>query len=358
MSENMNNLGPIQKLIDDPTISEIMINGSKKIFVEKHGKKILTDITFANEQEIAALVEGIFACRGKRVDKDMPYADVCLEDGTRVNVIIPPLSRFGVSVTFRKFSKEINTLEDLIRVGTLTRKAADLLVASIKGKINIIFSGGTSVGKTTTLQILSNYFAPEERVVTIEDAAELRLVQENVVSLETLTAAREGGGGIAIRDLLRNALRMAPDRLVIGEVRGEETIDLLQAMATGHSGAIGIVHGNSPKDVLARLETMVLMSGVLLPLPEVRKLIASTVNLIVHQERLQDGSRKVTYITEVRGIERDEIILNHLFKFQAAGIDKDGKITGALKPAIKYYPLFFHRFQEAGLLTNNVFEND
>lgn len=351
-------LGPIQKLIDDPTVSEIMINGSKKIFIEKNGKKCITDLRFASEEDVVKLIERIFSAAGKRVDRDLPYADVCLEDGTRVNAIIPPLARFGASITFRKFSKEINTLEDLIKIGTLSQKAADLLVACVKGKINIIFSGGTAVGKTTTLQILSNYFAHEERVITIEDAAELKLVQENVISLETRTPDREGKGGVSIRDLIRNSLRMAPDRLVIGEVRGEEAIDMLQAMATGHSGTIGIVHGNSPKDVISRLETMVLMSGVDLPLWEVRKLIASTVNLIVHQERFQDGSRKITYITEIRGIEREEIVLNDLFKFHFEKIDETGKVLGSLKPAIKYYPLFFQKFQKIGLITEDVLSSE
>lgn len=351
-------LGPIKKLLDNPGVSEIMINGPQKIFVEKDGEKILTDVTFASEEEVFKLVERIYAAAGKRVDKDVPYADVCLEDGTRINAIIPPLSRFGISVTFRKFSQEIKTLEDLIKLGTLTKKAADLLIACIKGKINMIFSGGTGVGKTTTLQILSNYFSPEERAITIEDAAELKLVQSNVISLETRTPDREGKGGVILRDLIRNSLRMAPDRLVIGEVRGEEAIDMLQAMATGHSGTIGIVHGNSPKDVLSRLETMVLMSGVQLPLWEVRKLIASTVNLIVHQERFQDGSRKITYITELRGIERDEIMLNDLFTFHLEKFDENGKVIGILRPSIKYYPLFFQKFQRMGLLADNVFVND
>jgi pilus assembly protein CpaF len=351
-------LGPIQKLIDDPAVSGIMINGPQKVFVEKRGSKVLSDVKFSGHEEVLKLAETIFGVAGKRIGQDVPYADMCLEDGTRVNVIIPPLARFGTSLTFRKFSKEINTLEDLIKVGTLSKKAAELLVACIKGKVNIIFSGGTGVGKTTTLQILSRYFAGQERAVTIEDAAELKLVQENVISLETRTPDREGRGGVSIRDLLRNALRMAPDRLVIGEVRGEEAIDMLQAMATGHSGTIGIVHGNSPKDVLARLETMVLMSGVQLPLWEIRKLIASTVNLIVHQQRFQDGSRKVTYITEVRGIEREAMVLNDLFTFNFEKVDEHGVVQGALKSSLEYYPLFFQKFQSLGLLTQNVFTGD
>ncbi|MFA5410728.1 MAG: ATPase, T2SS/T4P/T4SS family [Candidatus Omnitrophota bacterium] len=249
--KTLNNLGPLQKLIDDPRVSEIMVNGPKKVFVERDGKKQPTDVTFSSEEAVMQLIESIYHPRGKRVDKDVPFADVCLEDGTRVNAIIPPMSRFGVSLTLRKFSKEVATLDDLLRLGTLNQKATEFLVACIKGKINMVISGGTGVGKTTLLQILSGDFAAEERVITIEDAAELRLAQENVISLETRTPDRDGKGGVSLRDLIRNALRMAPDRLIVGEVRGAEAIDMIQAMATGHSGTIGIVHGNSPKEVIA-----------------------------------------------------------------------------------------------------------
>jgi len=355
MPEQQIDLGPIQKLMDDPAISEIMINSFERVFIEKNGKKALTDVHFANEEAVYSLIERVYASLGKRIDKDVPYADVCLDDGTRINAIIPPLARFGTTVTFRKFSREIKAIDDLVRLGTLTQKVADLLSACIKGKINMILSGGTGVGKTTTLQVLSHFFDEGERVITVEDAAELKIERKNWISLETRTPDREGKGGVGIRELIRNALRMAPDRLVVGEVRGEEAIDMLQAMATGHSGTIGIVHGNSPKDVVARLETMVLMSGINLPLWEVRKLIVSTINLVVHQERLGDGTRKITYITEVRGIEREEIVLNDLFVFRTEKIAEDGKVVGTLKSSIKYYPLFFQKFQKMGLLADNVF---
>jgi len=358
MAKEVLNLGPIQKLIDDPDVSEIMINGYEKVFAEKKGQKILTDVKFKNEEDLLKFVEYIYATNGKRVAKDVPYADVCLEDGTRVNVIIPPLARFGVSVTFRKFAKNIKCLEDLIKNGTLTQKAADLIIACIKGKINIIFSGGTAVGKTTLLQLLSYFFAEDERIITIEDAAELKIERVNTISLETRTPDADGKGGVSLRDLIRNALRMAPDRLIVGEVRGEEAIDMLQAMATGHTGTIGIVHGNSPKDVLARLETMVMMSGINLPLGEVRKVIASTINVIVHIERLRDGTRKVTHITEVRGLDREEIVLNDLFVFRFEKITEAGAVMGKLKPSIKFYPLFFQKFQQMGLLADNVFVNE
>jgi len=358
MAERKIDLGPLEKLMSDPAVSEIMINGPKKVFAEKHGKKVLSDADLGSEQDVMKLAEKLFSSMGKRIGVDAPMADACLEDGTRVNAIIPPLARFGTAITFRKFSKEITSLDDLIKTGTLSQNAADLLVACIKGKLNIIFSGGTATGKTTTLQMLSHYFDPKERVITIEDAAELKMEQENVISLETRSPDAEGKGGIYIRDLIRNSLRMSPDRLVVGELRGEEAIDMFQAMATGHTGTIGIVHGNSPKDVLARIETMILMSGIKLPLSEVRKIIASTVHVVVHQERMRDGSRKVTYITEVRGVEREEIMLNDLFKFNFEGLDQNGKILGQMKSAIKYYPLFFQRFQQTGLLTENVFTKE
>ena len=351
-------LGPIQKLLDDPEVSEIMINGPKKVFVEKKGKKTLTDVTLGSEEEVLKMINDLYGIGGKRVDQDVPYADVCMEDGTRVNAIVSPLARFGIAVTFRKFSKSITCLDDLVKMGTMTKKAADFLIACVKGKINIIFSGGTGVGKTTTLQMLSYDFAPGERVITIEDAAELKLVQENLISLETRVAGRDGKGEVTIRDLIRNALRMTPDRIVVGEVRGAEAIDMLQAMATGHTGTIGIVHGNSPIDVISRMETMVLMSGVNLPLSEVRKLIVSTVNLVVHQERLSDGTRRITYITELRGIEQGEIAFNDLFSFHVDKIEENGKIIGGLKPSIRYYPLFFPRFQKMGLLADDIFNRD
>ncbi|MCX5705601.1 MAG: ATPase, T2SS/T4P/T4SS family [Candidatus Omnitrophica bacterium] len=350
-------LGPVQKLIDDPSISEIMVNGPKKIFVEKNGKKMLSDSVFSGEEELLRTIEKFFSAVGKRVGKDIPYGDVCLEDGTRVNIMMAPVSRFGTAVTFRKFSKQIGSLQDLIANGTLTQKAAEFLIASIKGKINIIFSGGTGTGKTTLLQMLSNYFAPQERVVTIEDAAELRFTQENYISMETRTPDEFGKGGVSLKDLISNALRMTPDRIIVGEVRGEEAINMFQAMATGHSGTIGVVHGNSPKDVVARLETMVLMSGMNIPMLESRKIIASTINLIVHLERVQDGSRKVTYITEVRGLDNNEILLNDLFSFSFEKMEND-KVIGSLKPTIKYYPLFFQRFQKLNLLANDIFVSD
>lgn len=351
-------LGPVQKLMDDPSISEIMINGFKNVFIEKGGKKIVSDVVFNSEEELVKLTEALYVAMGKRVDKDIPYADVCLDDGTRVNVIIAPMSRFGMAVTFRKFDRQVKTMDDLIRLGTLDQRVADFLIACIKGKVNIIFSGGTAVGKTTALQILSSYFDPKERVITIEDAAELKMEQENVISLETRTPDREGKGEVALRDLIRNSLRMAPDRLIIGEVRGVEAIDMIQAMATGHSGTIGVIHGNSPRQVVARLETMVLMSGINLTLFEVRKLISTTLQMVVHVERLQDGSRKITYITEIRGLDSGEIVFNDLFTYNLERFDESGKAIGKLKSSIRFYPLFFQKLQKLKLVSDKIFVND
>jgi pilus assembly protein CpaF len=347
-------MGPLQKLMDDPEITEIMVNGPRKVFVEKSGKKILTDVAFTNEDELITFVQKVYESRDKRVGGDIVYADTCLEDGTRLNVILYPCARFGLTLTIRKFSSSINTLEDLIARGALNRKAADLLIACIKGKINILFSGGTGVGKTTLLQNLSAYFAVEERVITIEDAAELKIERENWVSLETKAADAEGRGGVTLRDLVLNALRMTPNRIILGEVRGAEAIDMIQAMATGHTGTLSIIHGSSPKDVIGRLETMLLMSGLNLPLSEIRKMITSTLNLVVHVERMLDGARRITSITEIRGVEQGEIVLNDLFTFQADRVE-DGKIYGELKSVIRNYPNFFHKFQKMGLLTYNVF---
>ena len=353
-----NGFGKLDKLLKDPDISEIMINGPHKVFVEKKGTKVLTDFSFDSEEEVLNLMGKIYAARGKRVDNDVPYADVCLEDGTRINTILAPVSRFGVSVTIRKFSKGINNPDDLLRLGTLNKKALDFLIACVKGKVNILFSGGTGVGKTTALQVLSQYFAPQERVIVIEDAAELRLEQSNVISLETRTPDRDGKGGVSLRDLIRNALRMTPDRLVVGEVRGAESIDMIQAMATGHSGTIGIVHGNSPSEVVGRLETMILTAGMNLPLTEVRKLIGSTVQIIVHMERSQDGTRRVTYITEVRGIEHEQVTFNDLFIYRFEKKDEQGKDVWNLMPAMRNYPLFFKRLEKAGLVTNSIFSRE
>ena len=343
-------LGPLQPLLDDPEVTEIMVNGAHRIFVERRGRKVRADVAFANENALRVCIERLFAAHGKRIGTDVPYADVCLADGTRVNAILAPIARFGIAVTLRKFSQSVRTLADLVRLGSLSPPAAHLLTGCIKGKVNILFSGGTSTGKTTLLQILSNEFDPAERVITVEDAAELRLPQENVISLETRVADEAGRGEVTLRHLIRNALRMAPDRLVVGEVRGVEALDMLQAMATGHAGTLGVIHGSAPAEALMRLETMILMTGIELPLDEVRHMIVSTIQLIVHMERSPAG-RNVTAITEVRGIHREtgEIILNDLF-LRPRG-------AASLEAVMQYYPHFYQMLKDRGLIDPDMLKS-
>jgi len=350
------NFGPIKSFIDDPDVSEIMINGFNKIFIEKSGKKVPTEAAFKSKEELNGLVEDIYSMHNKRIGEDVPYADVCLEDGTRINAIISPLSRFGLAVTFRKFSSKIKTLDDLVKLGMLNQKAADFLIACVKGKVNMILSGGTGVGKTTLLQMLSAYFAPDERVVTIEDAAELKINQENVVSLETRLSGKDGKGEVTLRDLTKNALRMSPDRLIFGEIRGAEAVDMLQSMSMGNTGAIGVIHGHLPKEAMSRLESMVLMLGLNLSSLEIRKMISTTINLVVHVERHRDGVRRVTYITELRGLKNEEIFFNDLFTYQEVNVA--GKYHEELKSAFQYYPLFFSRLEEEGLISGKAFTSD
>jgi len=339
-------------ILKDGEISEIMVNGPNQVFIEKGGKKILVDFKFKDDKELQELIFSFFKLAGRRIAPEVPYGDITLQDGSRVNAILPPLSKQGSILTIRKFTKTVTSVDDLIKWGTITRQAADLLIACIKGRLNIFFSGGTGVGKTTTLQILSAYINPNERIIVIEDTSELRPIQEHVVNLETRAADENGKGEVTLRDLIRNSLRMRPDRLILGEARGAEVLDIVNAMATGHDGCLGIVHGSSPYDVLARMETMMLMSGIDLPLFEIRKMLSSTINLIVHQERMQDGSKKVTYITEVEGLSKDglqEIKLHDLFRYEIEGIDSEGRVKGKLKSVIKHYPGFFNKLEKLGL---------
>jgi len=352
MVESAEKYNAFEDILKDGEISEIMVNGPNQVFIEKGGRKILLDFKFKDDKALQELIHSFFKLGGRRIAPEMPYGDITLEDGSRVNAILPPLSKQGSILTIRKFTKTVTSVDDLIKWGTITRQAADLLIACIKGRLNIFFSGGTGVGKTTTLQILSAYINTNERMIVIEDTSELRPVQTHVVNLETRAADENGKGEVTLRDLIRNSLRMRPDRLILGEARGPEVLDIVNAMATGHDGCLGIVHGSSPYDVLARMETMILMSGIDLPLFEIRKMLTSTINLIVHQERLQDGSKKVTYITEVEGLSKDglqEIKLHDLFKFEVEGIESDGKVRGKLKSAIKHYPGFFNKLEKLGL---------
>ncbi len=324
--------GPIDPLLQDETISEVMVNGPAQVYVERKGKIILTDVRFRDDAHVMHVIEKIVAPLGRRIDEGSPMVDARLPDGSRVNAIIPPLALKGPCLTIRKFAKEPLTVDDLIGFGTLTRDMADLLRACVEGKLNIVVAGGTGSGKTTTLNVLSSFIPDDERIVTVEDAAELQLRQEHVVTLETRPPNIEGKGAITMRDLVRNSLRMRPDRIVVGEVRSGEALDMLQAMNTGHDGSLTTGHANSPRDTLSRLETMVLMAGMDLPVRAIREQIASAVDVIVQQARLRDGSRRITHITEVQGMEGEVITLQDIFVFEQTGKDEAGRITGRLKP--------------------------
>mgnify|MGYP001000994085 FL=1 len=321
-------LGPIEPLLHDESITEVMVNGPKQIYVEQGGKIYLTDVKFRDDDHVMHIIDKIVSPLGRRVDESSPYVDARLPDGSRVNAIIPPLALGGPTITIRKFATNPYTVNDLMRFGTLTPNMAKFLEAAVKGRLNVIISGGTGSGKTTLLNVLAGYIPESERIITIEDAAELRLGQEHVVSLESRAVNIEGKGAVTIRDLVRNCLRMRPDRIVVGEVRGGEALDMLQAMNTGHDGSLTTGHANSPRDMLARLETMIMMAGMELPLKAIRQQVASAIDLIVHGSRLRDGSRVITHITEVIAMEGDVIQLQDIFLFEQTGVDGNGKVMG------------------------------
>lgn len=321
-------LGPLRHLIEDKSVTEIMINGPTQIYVERNGRIELTNVCFENEQHLMHTIQKIISPSGRRVDESSPYVDFSLTDGSRVNIILPPVSLIGPVVTIRKFSKEIDTLEDLIKLNTLDQKMADFLVGAIQARLNIVFSGATGVGKTTTLNILSRYIPHWERIITIEDTSELRLLQDHVVSLQTRPQNVEGKGEISIRELFKNSLRMCPDRIIVGEIRGVEALDMIQAISSGHTGSLAIVHANSPVDVILRLEMMILMSGIELTLENIRRQIANAIDLIVHMEQSPDGRRRVTYITEVRNVQDGNISLEDIVVFEQERIEKDGRVIG------------------------------
>jgi pilus assembly protein CpaF len=324
--------GPITRLLDDPDITEVMVNGPDNVYIERKGKIELSEVFFRNNNHVMHVIEKIVAPLGRRIDESSPMVDARLPDGSRVNAIIPPLSLKGPTITIRKFSKDPLTIDNLIEFGTLTPQVAEFLESCVKGRLNVIVSGGTGSGKTTTLNILSAFIPEDERIVTIEDAAELQLRQRHVITLESRPPNIEGKGCIAIRDLVRNSLRMRPDRIVVGEVRGGEALDMLQAMNTGHDGSLTTGHANSPRDILSRLETMVLMAGMELPVKAIREQIASAIDLIIQQSRMRDGSRKITHITEVQGMEGDIIVLQDVFLYKQEGIDTEGNIKGKFAP--------------------------
>lgn len=352
---DMMGFGPIQPLLDDPDISEVMVNGPKKIYVEKKGMLIRTPIVFDDDAHVMRIIDRIILPLGRRIDADSPTVDARLPDGSRVNAVIPPVALDGPSITIRKFLKDKLSTDQLVALGTLTQNMAEFLKACVVARLNIMISGGTGSGKTTLLNVLSGFIPENERILTIEDAAELRLQQEHVLRLETKTANLDGGGETTVRDLVRNSLRMRPDRIVVGECRGGEALDMLQAMNTGHDGSLTTLHANSSRDALSRLETMVLMAGVELPLKVVRQQVSSAVDLIVQQSRLKDGSRKVTAITEVAGMEGDVIVLTDIFKFEQTGIAEDGKILGEIK-ATGIRPQFSPKLEVAGFkLGSDIF---
>jgi pilus assembly protein CpaF len=339
--------GPIQPLLNDPDVDEVMVNGPKKVYVEKKGKLIKTAVTFENDEQVLRVIDRIILPLGRRVDSDSPTVDARLPDGSRVNAIVRPVAIDGPSITIRKFRKDKLSMQQLVEFGSITAPMSEFLRACVISRLNIIISGGTGSGKTTLLNVLSSLIPETERIVTIEDAAELQLQQEHIVRLETKVADLEGKGQVTIRDLVKNALRMRPDRIIVGECRGGETLDMLQAMNTGHDGSLTTLHANTPRDALSRTETMVLMAGMELPIKVIRQQVSSAIDLIVQVTRLKDGSRKVTAVTEVAGMEGDTIVLTDIFRFEQTGATPDGKIIGQLKPT-GIRPLFTPRLESSG----------
>ncbi len=339
--------GPLEPLLADESITEIMVNGPYNIYVERAGNLIRTNVTFEDEDHVLRVLDRIVAPLGRRIDESSPTVDARLPDGSRVNAVIRPIALCGPTITIRKFSKRPFTVKDLIGFGSMTPEIAEFLRAAVVGRLNVVVSGGTGSGKTTLLNVLSSFIPDDERIVTIENAAELRLNQEHVVPLESRPPNIEGRGEVNIRDLVVNALRMRPDRIVVGECRSGEALDMLQAMNTGHEGSMTTAHSNSPRDTLARLETMCMMAGMELPQRAIREQIASAVDLIVHQERLRDGTRKIVKITEIQGMEGDVVTMSDLFEFEQTGIEA-GKVIGRIRPT-GLRPKFMDRIEDAGI---------
>jgi pilus assembly protein CpaF len=339
--------GPLQPLLEDDTITEIMVNGPKNVYIERKGKLHRVPVTFENNDHVMRVIDRIVAPLGRRIDESSPYVDARLPDGSRVNAVIPPISLVGPTLTIRKFSKNPITIDQLIQFGSITPEAVQFLKACVEARLNILISGGTGSGKTTLLNILSGFIPNDERIITIENAAELQLRQEHVVTLESRPPNIEGRGEITIRDLVINSLRMRPERIIVGECRGGETLDMLQAMNTGHDGSMTTAHANSPRDALARVETMCLMAGMDLPVRAIREQTASAIDLICQQERMRDGTRKVTHITEVSGMEGDVITMTDIFVFEQTGMEA-GKVVGRLRPT-GLRPKFMDKIEAAGI---------
>jgi pilus assembly protein CpaF len=340
-------LGPLQPLIEDGTITEVMVNGAKNVYIERGGKIHRMPITFESDDHVMRIIDRIVAPLGRRIDESSPYVDARLDDGSRVNAVIPPISLVGPVLTIRKFPENPITLEQLIDYGTLTEEIIEFLRACVIARLNVVISGGTGSGKTTLLNVLSQFIPSDERIVTIENAAELQLRQEHVVTLESRPPNIEGKGEITIRQLVINSLRMRPDRIIVGEIRDEAALDMLQAMNTGHDGSMTTAHSNSPRDSLARVETMVMMAGMDLPVRAIREQVASAIDLVVHQERMRDGDRKVVQVTEVSGMEGDVITMTDLFVFEQTGYE-EGKVIGRFRPT-GLRPKFIEKIEAAGI---------
>ena len=339
--------GPLQPLLEDDTITEIMVNGPKSVYVERKGKIHRVPVTFENNDHVMRIIDRIVAPLGRRIDESSPYVDARLQDGSRVNAIIPPLSLIGPTLTIRKFSKNPITVDQLIQFGSVSPEAIQFLKACVEARLNVLISGGTGSGKTTLLNVMSGFIPNDERIVTIENAAELQLRQEHVVTLESRPPNIEGRGEVTIRDLVINSLRMRPDRIIVGECRGGETLDMLQAMNTGHDGSMTTAHANSPRDALARVETMCLMAGMDLPVRAIREQVASAIDVICQQERMRDGTRKIVTVTEVSGMEGDVVTMTDIFVFEQTGME-NGKIVGRLRPT-GLRPKFMDKIETAGI---------
>ncbi|HKJ37407.1 MAG TPA: CpaF family protein [Anaerolineales bacterium] len=339
--------GPLQPLLEDDTITEIMVNGPKNVYIERKGRLHRVPVTFEGNDHVMRVIDRIVAPLGRRIDESSPYVDARLPDGSRVNAVIPPISLVGPTLTIRKFSKNPITVEQLVQFGSISNEVVQFLKACVEARLNVLISGGTGSGKTTLLNVMSSFIPDDERIITIENAAELQLRQEHVVTLESRPPNIEGRGEITIRDLVMNSLRMRPERIIVGECRGGETLDMLQAMNTGHDGSMTTAHANTPRDALSRVETMCLMAGMDLPVRAIREQVASAVDVIVQQERMRDGTRKVTYVSDVSGMEGDIITMTDIFTFEQTGMDA-GKVVGRLRPT-GLRPKFMDKIEEAGI---------
>ena len=355
IQNEINGYGPLTDLLNNDTVTEIMVNGINDIYVEVDGRLVKDEsVSFINDNHIVRTIQRIVQPLGRTIDAVNPMVDARLRDGSRLNAIIPPLSLTGPVITIRKFSKRMESMDDLLRMGTMTNHMAQFLMACVEAKLNIIISGGTGAGKTTLLNILSSFISDEERIITIEDAAELKLHQTHVISLETRMVNYEGEGEITVRDLVRNSLRMRPDRIIVGEVRGKEAFDMLQAMNTGHEGSLTTLHSNSPEDAINRLETMMLMNDMELPVSAIRNYIEKAINIVVQVDRLSDGKRKVTSISEVVGMKNDKVELKEIFAFRENGISEQGDVRGEFV-VYKYTPKVYERMKRKGITLENVF---